>query len=210
MARARNEELRELITRTAWKQFRERGYDKTTFASIAEECGVSRELAHYHIGKKETLAIDLIDHVAEEAMAALGPGYDDGSTLAVYAGGSCSFNYLVNVGGFGRLLLDVLSRRELTDKLVDVEVKWMRGLSTGGANPQEADRLLTMVIGGFNELMYTQLSASGTCDVFELVAFAINAARTLYRQSASGETDPLPKDAEFVAKIAEASARIRL
>jgi len=154
--------------------------------------------------------MELIDRICEEGMAALGPKYSGDSVLSVYANAICAFYYFLNVGGFGQFLLDILSSRELTDKLIDMQRKWMRNLGTEEVDAQDVDRVLTMTIGGFNELAYAQLSATGTFDVFDLVGFTINATHALYRRNAAGEMIDLPKDDEFASKIEEACARIRL
>ena len=65
-------------------------------------------------------------------------------------------------------------------------------------------------IGGFNELAYTQLSTTGSLDVFDLVAFTINVVRLLNQQSAANEEIDLPVDDEFALKIMKACARIRI
>lgn len=56
-----NPEMRAKIIDVATRLFYDRGYDKTTFDMIAEECGVAKSLITYHFKTKLNLAVEIFD-----------------------------------------------------------------------------------------------------------------------------------------------------
>ena len=125
MARPRNEELKEKIVLAAWTQFHERGYDATSYSSIAEACDISRNLAQYHFPKKELLAIAFMERLLSECQEAL--GYDDESLIGnyrrVFEVGCCYFEFLLQ-HGYRQFLLDIIASRELTEDILAFNQSW--------------------------------------------------------------------------------------
>ena len=159
MARPRNEELKERIVLAAWAQFHERGYDATSYSSIAEACDISRNLAQYHFPKKELLAIAFMERLLSECQEAL--GYDDGSLIGdyrhVFEVGCCYFEFLLQ-HGYRQFLLDIIASRELTEDILTFNQSW--ALTHIGArqldklSEENVTRSVVMHMGGFYELLY--------------------------------------------------------
>lgn len=180
MARPQNKELKEQIQKTAWKQFRVRGYNGTSYASIAEECGVSRNLVQYHIPKKELLAIAFMDDMLSRCQEALGYGQNDifGNYQRIFEIGCLFFQSLL-AGGYQQFLLDILQSREFTEDILAFDADW--GLSHIGAElPQGKHReetLHTIIkqMGGFYELLYYCLRNSKEIDIAKQLAEVMRA-----------------------------------
>ena len=178
MARPRNEELKEKIVLATWTQFHERGYDATSYSSIAEACDISRNLAQYHFPKKELLAIAFMERLLSECQEAL--GYDDESLVGnyrrVFEVGCCYFEFLLQ-HGYRQFLLDIIASRELTEDVLAFNQSW--ALTHIGAlrldQPSQADvtRSVVMHMGGFYELLYHCLSNDEAFDIAESLRYVM-------------------------------------
>lgn len=159
MARPRNEELKEKIVLAAWTQFHERGYDATSYSSIAEACDISRNLAQYHFPKKELLAIAFMERLLSECQEAL--GYDDESLIGnyrrVFEVGCCYFEFLLQ-HGYRQFLLDIIASRELTEDILAFNQSWalthIGALGLDQLSQADVTRSVVMHMGGFYELLY--------------------------------------------------------
>lgn len=184
MARPRNEQLKREIARVAQRQFEERGYDATSYASIAEECGISRNLVQYHYPKKQLLAIAYMEGVLARSRTELGL---DGASLvgdydAILAIGVRFFQKLLATEGTRAFLLDIIRSRDLTEEVLAFNASWAIERAVGGAQdvPAPVMRSVRVHMGGFYELLYHCLKTGEPMDVQSELASVVNAfARAL-------------------------------
>lgn len=159
MPRPKNTELKSRILHVAWGQFREKGYNETSYSSIAEECGISRNLTQYHFRKKEELAISFMDMLHDRCQQALGYTDDqlEGNYQRVYEVGVCYFEYLLQYG-YRQFLLDIIESRDMTEGVVAFSEEWTHSRLVGYVSRKfERDaikRTALVHMGGFYELLY--------------------------------------------------------
>ena len=169
MARPRNEELRERIARVAARQFAERGYDETSYTTIAEECGVSRNLVQYHWPKKDQLAIAYMQTVLDGCMRELGYADRDltDDVEKVCRLGTRFFKTLLAGTGTRTFLRDVLASRDLTEGVLAFNIAWaIEHLRVSPAADMDAvTRVAIVRMGGFYELLYWCLKNDRPMDV---------------------------------------------
>lgn len=159
MARPRNEELKEKIERQAWGLFRAQGYDATSYAAIAQACGISRNLVQYHVPKKESLAISLMESILRASHRALGKSEADlrGDFAAIYETGTCYFAFLLQSEGYRTFLLDIIRGRDLTESILAFNADWALERVDGPSSDDDLQRVMRSVVvhmGGFYELLY--------------------------------------------------------
>ncbi len=158
MARPVNTEMKTSIMEAAWQLFCQQGYDATTYAAIAQACGISRNLVQYHYPKKELLAFAYMEHILGQVQATLGY-HDDNlgeNITAVHEVGSCFFTYLLQDEGRRTFLVDILRNRDLTEATLTFDAQWalsrMRAVSS--ADHDTIMRTVMVYMGGFYELLY--------------------------------------------------------
>lgn len=171
LARPQNVELKRDIELAAWRLFRERGYDATSYTAVAEVCGISRNLAQYHYPKKEMLAIAFMERVLEESQRALAitPNQLQGNFALMRATGACYFEFLLQEGGYSEFLLDVLRSRDLTENILTFNTRWAMDRIDSLSREHEDTAPLRAVIvqmGGFYELLYHCLKEGEPIDPY--------------------------------------------
>ncbi|MDO4399416.1 MAG: TetR/AcrR family transcriptional regulator [Coriobacteriia bacterium] len=171
MPRPKNDKLKREILDAARASFRVRGYDATTYATVAEACGISRNLVQYHFPKKQQLAIGLMERLLEESRQALGIEEEElrGNLGAIYTIGVCYFEFLLQENAYRTFLADVTRNRDLTEEVLSFNGGWAlekmgREDSLNEANPQ-VTRAVIVQMGGFYELLYHCLQRGGDIDV---------------------------------------------
>ena len=171
MPRPKNDKLKREILDAARASFRARGYDSTTYASVAEACGISRNLVQYHFPKKQQLAIGFMEQLLEESRLALGIGEEElrGNLSAIYSIGVCYFEFLLQEGAYRTFVADVTRNRDLTEEVLSFNGGWAlekmgREDSFNDADPQVM-RAVIVQMGGFYELLYHCLQRGGGIDV---------------------------------------------
>lgn len=180
MARPQNTELKDAILRCAWEQFRTRGYDGTSYTSIAETLGISRNLVQYHAPRKATLAIALMERVLAAAQEALGYADEDlsGRFDRIHEVGCCFFGFLMQ-RGYRRFLTDIIASRELTETMLAFNAAW--ALPRTGLPLPEGDAHTAVMhsvivhMGGFYELLYHCLKTGEAMDVPARLAVVVDA-----------------------------------
>ena len=160
MARPQNEQLKARITAAVERQFLEHGYHETSYRSIAEECGISRNLVQYHFPKKEKLAEAFMESLLKKSMLELGFSDEDlhGDFKKVKAVGVRYFETLMASSGSRQFLQDVLSSRDMTDDILAFNMDW--ALGAVGITPvvrKNVQRSIVVHMGGFYELLYWAL-----------------------------------------------------
>jgi len=64
-------ESRLILLTTAGELFAEKGYQRTTFADVADRAGISRGSISWHFGNKEGLMAAVLEHETDELLATL-------------------------------------------------------------------------------------------------------------------------------------------
>ena len=179
MPRPKNEQLKAQIIRAAEKQFSTKGYKATSYTSIAEACGISRNLVQYHFPKKESLAIAYMESVLARCMKKLhltDTGVQD-NIAAIKSVGSEFFNALLAKPGTRLFLSDIISSRELTEGVLAFNYEWAVGHVTipATANLDAAMRTVVLRMGGFYELLYWSLKGNKPFDVEREIGIVVDA-----------------------------------
>lgn len=169
VARRKNDELKRQIAQVAAEQFAANGYNETSYTSIAEQCGISRNLAQYHWPRKELLALDYMGSVLADSMAGLGycDGDIEGDFKRIAQVGAAFFDSLISKPGTSRFLLDIISDRALTEAVLAFNFDWV--MAHVGVAPQPnaeaAQRAVIKQMGGFYDLLYWCLKNDRPFDV---------------------------------------------
>lgn len=169
MARPRNEQLKRQIAQAAARQFREAGYNATSYSSIAAECGISRNLVQYHWPKKELLAMDFMDATLDESIAELGLSKETvtGDFESITAVGVRFFETLLKTAGSTQFLQDILASRDLTEGMLIFNLNWALG-HVNAPDDIDLDAVRRNVIthmGGFYDLLYWCLRHDEPLDI---------------------------------------------
>lgn len=169
MARPRNTELKEKMRAAAWESFRARGYEATSYSAIAKPCGVQRNLVQYHFPKKEQLASSFFDELMEQTHVALGiaPSDLDDDFTNLYSFSVCLFQFLLQDGGYGHLLRDVVRDRDLMKRTFPYGEPWLLSHlhRRASASSAKTARGLVSALGSFYALLYHALDNDRAFDV---------------------------------------------
>ena len=160
MARPQNEQLKAAITAAVERQFLEHGYRETSYRSIAEECGISRNLVQYHFPKKEKLAEAFMESLLKKSMRDLGFCEADlrGDFKKIKAVGVRYFETLMASSGSRRFLQDVLASRDMTGEILAFNMDWaLDAVGAAPARKKDVQRSIVVHMGGFYELLYWAL-----------------------------------------------------
>lgn len=182
MARPKNEELEAKIQKAAWTLFQSVGYEKATYAAIAERCNVSRNLVQYHVPKKELLAISFMEHLLARAQTSINLSDSEvqGNVDAIYQVGTVFFETLLANSGTRTFLLDIIRSRDLTESVLAFNTQWALAHSdaaNGSADYDqvEVERSVILHMGGFYELLYHCLKNERPFDVAAELKWVVEA-----------------------------------
>lgn len=170
MGRPVNEEMKARIEEAAYGLFESVGYNKATYAAIADEAGISRNLAQYHFPKKELLAISYMEKVLLRVQENLeipdARIIDEPMLLAVVGEGF--FNSLLETEGKRTFLQDIIRSRDLTEDVLAFNTQWalshVESNKAQGSSSKQAERSIIVHMGGFYELLYHSLKANEPID----------------------------------------------
>lgn len=170
MGRPVNEEMKARIEEAAYGLFESVGYDKATYAAIADETGISRNLAQYHFPKKELLAISYMEKILLQVQEEL--EISDASIIAepmlLAAVGEGFFNSLLETEGKRTFLQDIIRSRDLTEDVLAFNTQWalshVESNKAQGSSSKQAERSIIVHMGGFYELLYHSLKTNEPFD----------------------------------------------
>ena len=182
MARPRNDRLKDQIVRESWRQFRTNRYGGTTYSTIAEACGISRNLVQYHFPKKELLSTAFMERVLEQAQRALGFSQEriHNDYHAIYQVGCCFFEFLLQEDGYRAFLLDVISSRERTESVLAFNASWAleRVDFPENVDFEPVRQEVVVSMGGYYELLYYCLKEEKPFDVEKRLACVVEQFQT--------------------------------
>lgn len=169
MARPRNEELYQRIKKTAYLQLVRKGYEETTYQSIATECGVTRTAVQNYFSSKAELALSFFgDLLAAVKVAVQITGmHQENEFDAMFCIGQSFFELLLQDEGGRRLLLDTSASREITSQVLNFEMDWGREFIASERTVSEEKWTNDIIVsmGGFYELLYQKLLAGEEIDI---------------------------------------------
>lgn len=161
MARPRNNEVHEQIEREARTLFLEKGYKNTSYADIAAACGLAKTNVQQHFPKKELFISDLYQDLLDELDTFLTEHKErtDNYFVNLYRIGQLLFGFLLGTEELRRFTFDLLSDRNLTDIMIDLEVAWATSYEVGFTKDELATfgDDIAMIMGGIYELIYRNL-----------------------------------------------------
>lgn len=180
MARPKNTELKDDIVRAAARQFEERGYGATSYTTIAQECGISRNLAQYHWPKKELLAVRYMEDVLARCVDDLGFRPDDlfDNYARIAAVGTRFFETLLEKEGTRQFLKDVIVDRDLTETVLAFNLEWVTArVDAADCNRDVVQRTVISRMGGFYDLLYWCLKHEQPMDIEAELGRVVDAFR---------------------------------
>jgi AcrR family transcriptional regulator len=168
MARPRNEQQRDLVTRAAYRVFLRKGYTAASYSDIAAEAGIDRSLVQHYAPRKQPLITSFMDRaltLAEEQVHRTGAG-SGGEFVTLYRTGQVYFSFLLHDSRMRDLTLDVASHRDITSAVVFLSQEWAFAhlRPEHGAEADVADDF-AMAVGGAYEVLYRHLRAGTQIDV---------------------------------------------
>ncbi|MBQ9316329.1 MAG: TetR/AcrR family transcriptional regulator [Atopobiaceae bacterium] len=170
MPKARNQQTEQAIRSAAWRLFFDRGFAATSYTDLAEASGVSRSLVQRYVPKKELLVGWCVAEIRRAATEVCDEAYPQrlGPLERLYLRGQASIAAYFACEGIGRLMLDVLSSRELTQQTIVEGFRWTVE-HTLPDRPELHDidwpDEIVMATGGLYELVYVYLLKGHTPDV---------------------------------------------
>lgn len=222
MPRPKNNDLEHKIRIAAWKQFLEHGYERTSYASIAEACGISRGLVQYHFPKKQILAIGLMQEVLARSQAALECSDDDmkRDLSLLYAVGCTFFVHFMQSSGGRNFLFDIIQSRDSTEEVLAFNADWAFEHIDIQDQAQQKKLMHTVIVqmGGFYELLYHCLKNNESCDVIE----GLKTVMTFFAQALESSDDAhaslpdarfadiFPDDQQFRERIDASAASFKI
>lgn len=155
MAAPRNEEERERIYRAAIGLFCEQGFEKTSYAAIADACATSKSMVQHYFPKKELFIETFFSrHLEELGARAQDLADDPEDVLEVFClMGLMHFSQLLG-GDMRALVEDVVGSRSLTNGVVFAEREWAAERVPERQGEVSAADALTVSLGGAYELIY--------------------------------------------------------
>jgi len=207
MPRPKNEKLKHEILGAARASFRARGYDATSYAIVAEACGISRNLVQYHFPKKQQLAIGFMERLLEESRIALGISEEElkGNLTHIFVIGVCFFEFLLQEKGYRAFLADVIRNRDLTEEVLSFNGDWalaQLGVPDGfEASDARVVRAVIVQMGGFYELLYRCLTVGEHIDVAYELQLVMSAFSEALGYGAGEIARLLPLEAADPARV---------
>lgn len=180
MVRPRNEKLKDDIARAAAEQFEARGYNATSYASIAQACGISRNLVQYHWPKKEQLAVGYMEDLLSRCSDELGFYPQDviDNYERITAVGTRFFETLLAREGTRQFLRDIIVDRDLTEAVLAFNLEWaMAHVTPTGYDRERTRRTVISRMGGFYDLLYWCLKHNEPMDVKTELGHVVDAFR---------------------------------
>ena len=161
MPRPKNNEAHEQMIREARRLFREQGYIATSYADIAEACGVAKTNVQQHFPSKDRFITDLYRDLLDELDTFLSERGErtDNYFVNLYRIGQLLFSFLLGSEPMRRFTMDVISDRNLTEIMIDLEVDWATSYEVGFSKEELAafQDDIAMIMGGIYELLYRKL-----------------------------------------------------
>lgn len=163
MPRPKNNELHQQITLAARNLFYQNGYTATSYADIADACGLAKTNIQQHFPTKDRFITDFYRDLLDELDACLEKQgtRTDNYYVNLYLIGQYLFSFLLGSEPMKKFTMDIISHRELTEIMIDLEVEWATSYEVGFSKEELAAFRddIAMIMGGIYELLYRKLKA---------------------------------------------------
>jgi AcrR family transcriptional regulator len=156
MAAPRNDEERDRIYDAALKLFFARGFNKTSYANIADACQTSKSMVQHYFPKKELFIDRYFSQTLDDLNAhAVELADDPEDVLEVFClMGLMHFSQLLSSGKLRALADDIVESRTLTNSIMVAERAWAAERLPERRGVVSAADALTVSLGGAYELIY--------------------------------------------------------
>lgn len=156
MAKPRKDERRIDILSSAARLFRKQGYNATSYQSIADELHESRALIQHYFPQKSDFALIFFDLLGTCTTKLLDrKNLLTGSELIdFYLIGQLYFSYLAQNEATKRLVVDILSDRNLSDEVLFLSSQWVEGFLPGESEEENQWNLERILLRGGGILTY--------------------------------------------------------
>ena len=182
MTRRPNTARRNLMLDAAFKLFKEKGYEHTTYQDISDAMGTTRTIVQSYFPKKTRFTEEIYNEILRlsyRSVVDLGIG-DDSPNKTLSMTCQVFFSYLLNGAPMQRFTKTTLSVREGTAKNIVTEIPWIVDFCKGYF---EDDDLLgigyLMALGGAYEVIYRNLCNGIPTDTMLLTNFAVSTFITI-------------------------------
>lgn len=198
MAERNGGDTRERIADAAYALLLERGYKATSMADIAEAAGVSKSLVQKHFKRKDAFIEGLLEKLLDGIDAFLEERAlrTDNYWSNLYLIGQLHYAFLLEDEGKTQLMMDIISDRELTEKMIELDVDWAFAYMHSFSEEEREELMdnMSIAMGGTYELLYRMLRQGRPID---LAAFQRKSlSLTMYLQGMSqDEADEVFADA---------------
>ena len=165
----------EAVRREVFRQLLEHGVEGTTYASIAQTCGVTRSLVQLYFPSKDSMSAELFDTIARSATQGLEPYASEHQTgdgtidinVKMLLGAIATYQMLQSDDGCRRFGIEYLRDRALTRVGHRVVIEWYMGLigMRERLDDQNVADAISYSLGGFVEVFYAHVSAGVPLDV---------------------------------------------
>lgn len=188
------QEKKERIASAAYRLFLQKGYKATSMADIAQLSGFSKSLVQKHFKKKEAFIVGFLEALLngiDESLTSRGLKTDN-YWSNLYLIGQLHYAFLLEDDGKRQLLMDIISNRQLTEAMIELDVNWAFQYMHSFSEDEKEALLDNMAIamGGTYELLYRMLGQGRAIDLatFQRTSLSL----TMYLQGMS------PEDADAV------------
>ncbi len=184
------------IVRTAYRLFIDVGYEKATYALIAERSGFERTLVQYHLPRKADLAAHFLTDVlriSERVLADLRLADSDEPMGYRYVLAQVYYAVL-SAPALRGFAVEALDRRSIVSQVLDRDIEWNLQLVRPDQERRQAlidDSI--MAVGGAYELLAHRLRAGRDAEPADL------AARTLLGAVRCETAERLPTEDTLAA-----------
>lgn len=156
MARPRNDQKRTEILRCAVRLFRQQGYKKTSYQSIADEANESRAVVQYYFPKKTDFVAIFFNMLGECTLEVLEKHemLTDEKYVNFYLDSQLYYNFLVSNQGTKLFLSDILENRSLSDDVMLNDIEWLKNFFEEETEEERERSLKISLIRGGGLLTY--------------------------------------------------------
>lgn len=160
--------LREKILNQSFLMFVEKGYNFTTTREIASACEIERGVLHYHFNRKQDILFEfyrrfyslLFDSIADKFP-------DEKNVVHIIASDILLYRLLMTRDGLSRMLVDIISNRDLTKEKITETSKVLDRVALG-ISYEKIRLALSIAIGAEVELILQKIDGEIDISLDEL------------------------------------------
>lgn len=170
------------IAMTAFRLFREKGFEKTSIKEIAEASGNKKALVQYYFPKKTDFEDYFLSLSLDTALPLLKElGIKDSSPfLQIGCLGYFELYYVTQHESMQKLAVDIMNSREITSSIIQTIFQWcLENINIPSIFIKTAQFALTYTIGGAFETIYASMRDEKPVDIDHVFDSAIKVLNKL-------------------------------